>query len=254
MPVLNRYIGNPLLSGLYNLFFRTKIGDVHCGMRAVRRDVLPRLDLRTTGMEFASEMVIRASKHDLDVREFPIKLHPRTGESKLSPFRDGWRHLRLLLVYSPDYVFVVPGVLMVLAGTLLTCIVLGEVKLFGHGFFIHTLIVGSMLLILGVQAIGLGICARAFGVYVIGDRDPWLQRMQSRFRLEHGLLLGAVLGVSGLALGGVVLAKWVSRDLGALSEQRLAVVAATLVILGAQVCFTSLLLSILGLRADHRRQ
>ena len=109
MPWLNRHIGNPALSGFLNLLYKTNVRDVHCGMRALRRDVLPLLDLNSTGMEFASEMVIRASKHELDVREFPIEYHPRGGESKLSPMRDGWRHLRLMLVYSPTALFIVPG-------------------------------------------------------------------------------------------------------------------------------------------------
>ena len=111
MPWLHRYVGNPVLTGVLNLFFRTGVSDAHCGMRALRRDVLPRLDLRTTGMEFASEMVIRASKEKLDIREFPIEYHPRGGECKLSSFRDGWRHLRFLLVHSPTHLFMLPGAL-----------------------------------------------------------------------------------------------------------------------------------------------
>ena len=109
MPWLHRYVGNPLLTGLLNLFFRTGVTDAHCGMRALRRDVLERLDLRTTGMEFASEMVIRAAKENLRIAEFPIEYHPRGGECKLSSFRDGWRHLRFLLVHSPNHLFIVPG-------------------------------------------------------------------------------------------------------------------------------------------------
>ena len=116
MPWHHRYIGNPLLSGFLNLLFRTGVDDAHCGMRALRRDVLPRLDLRTTGMEFASEMVIRAAKEKLDVRQFPIEYHPRGGESKLSSFRDGWRHLRFLLVHSPNYLFILPGAVMAVIG------------------------------------------------------------------------------------------------------------------------------------------
>ena len=112
MPWHHRYIGNPLLSGFLNLLFRTGVDDAHCGMRAVRRDVLPQLDLRTTGMEFASEMVIRAAKEKLVVRQFPIEYHPRGGESKLSSFRDGWRHLRFLLVHSPNHLFILPGAVM----------------------------------------------------------------------------------------------------------------------------------------------
>jgi glycosyltransferase involved in cell wall biosynthesis len=106
---MHRYIGNPLLSGTLNLFFRTGVRDAHCGMRGFRRDILPTLDLRATGMEFASEMVIRASKERLAISEFPIEYHPRGGESKLSRFRDGWRHLRFLLVHSPTHLFIVPG-------------------------------------------------------------------------------------------------------------------------------------------------
>ena len=118
MPWLHRYVGNPVLTGILNVFFRTGVSDAHCGMRALRRDVLPRLDLRTTGMEFASEMVIRASKEKLDIREFPIEYHPRGGESKLSSFRDGWRHLRFLLVHSPTHLFMLPGAIMLALGTL----------------------------------------------------------------------------------------------------------------------------------------
>ena len=133
MPWMNRHIGNPALSGFLNLLYKTNVRDVHCGMRALRRDVLPLLDLNSTGMEFASEMVIRASKHQLDVREFPIEYHPRGGESKLSPMRDGWRHLRLMLVYSPTALFIVPGLLMMALGVLLSlavpllCILIGLV-------------------------------------------------------------------------------------------------------------------------------
>ena len=116
MPWHHRYIGNPVLSGFLNVLFRTGVDDVHCGMRALRRDLLPRLDLRTTGMEFASEMVIRAAKEKLDVRQFAIEYHPRGGESKLSSFRDGWRHLRFLLVHSPNYLFILPGAVMAALG------------------------------------------------------------------------------------------------------------------------------------------
>src|SRR3954471_23100427 len=118
MPWLHRYVGNPVLTGLLNLLFRSGVNDAHCGMRALRRDVLPLLDLRTTGMEFASEMVIRASKERLAIDEFPIEYHPRGGESKLSSFRDGWRHLRFLLVHSPTFLFLVPGLFMTAIGSL----------------------------------------------------------------------------------------------------------------------------------------
>src|SRR6476469_1492909 len=130
MPWLHRYVGNPVLTGILNFLFRTGVGDAHCGMRALRRDILPRLDLRTTGMEFASEMVIRASKERLDIREFPLHSHPRGGESKLSSFRDGWRHLRFLLVHSPTHLFILPGTIMGLFGAIVMGISLVQFDIF----------------------------------------------------------------------------------------------------------------------------
>src|SRR5438132_1105648 len=248
MPWLNRYIGNPILSGFLNLLFKTNVRDVHCGMRAFRRALLPRLDLHTTGMEFASEMVIRASKERLDIREFPIELHQRGGRSKLSPFRDGWRHLRLILVYSPNFLFLLPGALLVASGTLITFAGFAHLTVFGRPWFIHALIAGSLLVIVGTQVIGLGLCGRAFGVHMMGERDPWFQRMEARFKLEHGLLLGSALVLAGLIAGGSIVGTWIGRGFGTLSEARLAVLAATATITGLQVFFTSFLLSIIGLR------
>ena len=252
MPWLSR-VGNPLLSGFLNVLHKTNVRDAHCGMRAVRRDVLPVLNLRTVGMEFASEMVIRATRERLDVREVPIQLHARVGESKLSPFRDGWRHLRVILVYNPTFLFLLPGAVMLALGSLVTLFVFAQVPVFGRGLYIHSLIVGCLLILLGVQAIGLGLCARAFGVYFISEQDELFQRLRSRFRLEHGLLLAAMLILAGLALFGVVGGKWAAGGFGSLGEVRLAIFAATVVAVGAQVFFTSFLLSILGLRRGDER-
>ena len=248
MPWLHRYVGNPVLTGILNLFFRTGVSDAHCGMRAVRREVLPRLDLRTTGMEFASEMVIRASKEKLDIREFPIEYHPRGGESKLSSFRDGWRHLRFLLVHSPTHLFVVPGLLLVLLGVIAAAISLTGVEVFGREWQLHAMVAAALAIIVGTQVLALGLCAHAYATYFLGDKDPWFDRMRARFRLEHGLMLGGVIGLVGLVIGAVIVWMWVDRGFGALSEERLMVVAATLIIVGVQVFFSSFLLSILGLR------
>jgi glycosyltransferase involved in cell wall biosynthesis len=241
-------IGNPLLSGFLNLLYRTPVRDAHCGLRAFRRDALPALDLHSTGMELASEMVIRAAKAKLRIRELPIALHPRGGESKLSPFRDGWRHLRLMLVYNPTFLFLVPGLLLFAFGSIAMALVFAHVSILGHALYIHTLIAGSLLTVVGLQVIGCGLCGRSYGVFHLGERDPWLERMQERFRLEHGLLVGSALTIAGLVVEGVIAAKWLSRGFGSLSEERLAILAATLVIVGMQVFFTSFLLSILGLR------
>lgn len=248
MPWLHRYIGNPVLTGILNLLFHTGIDDAHCGMRGVRRDVLPRLDLRTTGMEFASEMVIRAAKADLVVRQFPIEYHPRGGESKLSSFRDGWRHLRFLLIHSPTHLFLVPGLGMALLGTLVTAVSLLDVEIFGREWYLHSMIAGALLLIVGTQVIALGLGAHAYGTYFMGEKDPWFDRMRARFRLEHGLLIGGLVTLAGLVVVAVIAITWAQRGFGELSEQRLAVLAATLVIVGVQIFFSSFLLSILGLR------
>jgi glycosyltransferase involved in cell wall biosynthesis len=248
MPWHHRYIGNPLLSGTLNLFFKTGVRDAHCGMRAVRREVLPQLDLRTPGMEFASEMVIRAAKEGLDIREFPIEYHPRGGESKLSSFRDGWRHLRFLLVHSPTHLFLIPGAIMAALGALVALTVVAQIDFLGRTWDLHAMIAGALLMIVGTQVVGLGLCAHAYGTYFMGECDPWFDRMRASFRLEHGLMLGGVLALVGLVIAVAIVAIWVKRGFGALSEERLAVLALTLVTVGVQVFFSSFLLSILGLR------
>jgi hypothetical protein len=251
MPWLHRYVGNPLLSGILNLFYRTGVRDAHCGMRALRRDVLPALDLQTTGMEFASEMVIRASKQDLDIRQIPITYHPREGESKLSSFRDGWRHLRFLLVHQPTYLFLVPGAFMSLVGALITITVAAQVHVLGRAWDIHTMVAGALLLIVGSQVLALGLAARAYGVYFLGEQDRLFEYLRARVKLEHGLLAGAALILLGVIFGSVIVYRWVDRGFGALSEARLAVLAAAVMIVGIQVFFSSFLLSILGLRKQQ---
>ena len=248
MPWLHRYVGNPLLTGILNVFFRTGIKDAHCGMRGLRRDVLPRLDLRTPGMEFASEMVIRASKEKLAISQVPIEYHPRGGESKLSSFRDGWRHLRFLLVHSPTWLFIVPGAAMALVGSLISLTVLADVSVLGRQWDLHAMIAGALLMVVGTQVLALGLCAHTYGTYFMGERDAWFDRMRARFRLEHGLLLGGGIAFAGLIIAGVIVGVWAGRGFGELSETRLAVLAATLVIVGVQIVFSSFLISILGLR------
>ena len=213
MPWHHRYIGNPLLSRLLNLFFHTGVNDAHCGMRAFRREHLERLDLRTSGMEFASEMVVRAAKADLEIDQLPIEYRPRGGESKLSSFRDGWRHLRYLMMHSPTHLFIFPGTAMATLGGLICAMVLAHVDLFGRRWEVHTLIGGSLLLIVGTQVVTLGLCARTYGICFMGERDPWFERMWARYRLEHGLLLGSAIAAVGLAiLAGIVL-EWVQARL-----------------------------------------
>ena len=247
MPWLHRYVGNPVLTGLLNLFFHTGVSDAHCGMRAFRRDLLPELDLRTTGMEFASEWVIRASKLGLDVREISIAYHPRKGESKLSSFSDGWRHLRVLLIHSPTWLFLLPGALLAVAGTVGTIVVLTGVELFGREWQFHGLIASTAALIVGAQILQIGIFARAFALYYLGEHDALIDFGRRHLRLEHGIVAGAILLLVGFAIAAIVFVTWVDRGFGALSEERLALVGLTLMVLGLQAIFGAFFLSVLGL-------
>src|SRR5207253_3041586 len=191
-------------------------------------------------MEFASEMVIRASKQRLDIREFPIEYHPRGGESKLSSFRDGWRHLRFLLVHSPTHLFMVPGLVMGALGLAIFATVLARVDVFfGRQWDLHAMIGGALLLIVGTQVVALGLCAHAYGMYFMGERDPWFDRMRSRYRLEHGLALGGVTALIGMLIAAIIVGVWINRGFGELGEERLAILAATLLIVGIQVVFSS---------------
>jgi hypothetical protein len=244
----HRYVGNPALSGLLNLLFHAKVNDAHCGMRAFRRDQLECLELRTTGMEFASEMVVRAAKQRLDVRQIPIRYHPRRGDSKLSSFRDGWRHVRFLLLHAPTHLFILPGGVLALLGSLISATVLAHAGVLGRQWDLHTLIGGSLLMVTGSQLIGLGLCAHAYASYFMGERSSWFEWARGRWRLEHGLLLGGGVSLAGVVILAAIVADWLGSGLGDLSQERAAIAGATLLTLGIQIAFTSFFLSILGLR------
>ena len=249
MPWAHRRIGNPILTGILNLFFGVKVSDAHCGMRALRRSMLPTLGLQTIGMEFASEMIVKAARRKLRIAEVPIEYRPRAGESKLNTFRDGWRHLRFLLVHSPTHLFLVPGALFLLAGLLLLLpLVAGPVTVFGRQWGIHTMIGGSTLTIVGVQIVQLGVFARSYAVLYLGDQEPVFERLWLRIRLEHGLLAGAFLLFGGLGVLFWIFAGWAGGGFRALGHEHESLFGLTLVALGVQVIFGSFFLSILGLR------
>ncbi len=193
-------------------------------------------------------MVIRAAKEHLRIAEVEIEYHPRGGESKLSSFRDGWRHLRFLLVHSPTYLFILPGAMLAVLGTLVSIMVLAHLDVFGRSWDIHALIGGALLTIIGTQVLALGLCAHAYGTYFMGEKDAWFDAMRTRFRLEHGLALGGAIIVGGFVTGLIIVIKWIDHGFGALGLNKLAVVAFTLLVVGLQIFFSSFLLSILGLR------
>ncbi len=248
MPWLHRYIGNPVLSGFLNLLYRSGVHDAHCGMRALRRDSLPRLRLHSTGMEFASEMVVRAVKEELQVSELDIDYRPRAGESKLSSLRDGWRHLKLLLVNSPTALFMVPGMAMLSLGLLGMALSLSGISLLGREWQLHATIAAALLTVVGAQVVALAVSARAFAVDALGERpDRLLAWGRENLRMEHGLATGGLVALIGLAIGGAIVGTWIGRGFGNISEERLLVFAAVLIILGVQTIFSSFFLSIIGL-------
>jgi hypothetical protein len=252
MPWLHRRVGNPFLSFVLRRLFHAQVRDAHCGMRGLRASALEVLELQSTGMELASEMVLRAAKRDLVVREIPISYHRRVGASKLSSFRDGWRHLRLLLIHAPMHLFVVPGLILTLLGLLGTTIVVTQLELFGRTWQLHALAAASLATIAGTQVTSLGVCAQAYAADFLDDRNRAFDAVRARLRLEHGLLAGAAVLFAGLLLATGIFLRWRQRGFASLSEERLAIVAMTVTVVGLQIVFCSLLVSVLGLRRPPR--
>ena len=246
MPFLNRFVGNPILTGMLNLFFGVKVSDAHCGMRAIRRDALPTLDLHSTGMEFASEMVFKAYRRGLTVSEIPIDYYPRVGESKLNRFGDAWRHVRFMLLYSPSWLYLVPGVGMLLLGIVgMLFLASGPVDVFGRSWQIHTMLGFVALTLIGAQVIQLGVFARTYARVRIGEHDPLLERLGRGLRLEHGLLIGGaliVLAVAGLIAIGV---EWGAQGFGTLGRAYETALLVTALGLGVQVVFGAFFLALL---------
>ncbi len=246
MPFLNRFVGNPILTGMLNLLFGVKVSDAHCGMRAIRRDALPALDLHSTGMEFASEMVFKAYRRGLIVSEIPIDYYPRVGESKLNRFGDAWRHVRFMLLYSPSWLYLVPGVLLLLLGIAgMLVLATGPVDVFGRTWQIHTMLGFVALTLIGAQVIQLGVFARTYARERIGERDPLLDRLGRGVRLEHGLLAGGVLALVGL--GGLVAVgvEWAVDGFGELGRIYETALLVTMLGLGIQIVFASFFLALL---------
>lgn len=240
MPWLHRYVGNPLLSATLNFFYRTKVVDTHSGFRAFRRRAYERLGLRTGGMEFASEMLIAAARDGWRIEEIPISYLPRDGESKLRTFRDGWRHLRLLLLYSPTHLFTAPGLVFSIAGLLLLLALAGGPIQVGRVHVdYHVMFLGAALALLGTELSLLGLFARSW------------QRPPRWFTLERGLVAGAIVFAAGLVLNLLILWRWVATDFGPLMEVRRAILGLTLMVVGAQLAFGAFFLDLVRSRSEH---
>jgi hypothetical protein len=250
MPALHRYVGNPVLSMVGRLFFKVPVGDFHCGMRGFRRQSLLDLDLRTTGMEFASEMVVRASLAGLTITEVPTTLRPdgRSREPHLRSWRDGWRHLRFLLAFCPRWLFLYPAVVLVTCGTAaFALLATGPVTVGDVTFDIQTMTAAATAIVVGLQAGALAMVSRAYA-WRLGllPRSDRVESFLDRFTLEWGLVVGAVMSVAGTAMFVLALSRWHGNEFGQLTttDMRISLTGMLLVVAGAEVMLVSFLLSL----------
>ncbi|HUK23227.1 MAG TPA: glycosyltransferase family 2 protein [Terriglobales bacterium] len=254
MPRLHRYIGNPVLSAVGKLFFKSPVSDFHCGLRGFSKEAYQRMGLHTTGMEFASEMVVKASLLNLPIAEVPTTLSPdgRDRAPHLRTWRDGWRHLRFLLLYSPRWLFLYPGMLLMLAGAALMLWLLPGPRIVGHATLdVHTMVYAAVFVLLGFQSIAFAVFTKIFAISAgLLPPDPTLDRLFPYITLEGGLAAGGTLIAAGLAASLYAVFTWGARHFGPLdysATMRIILPAALLLTLGVQTVFASFFLSVLGM-------
>jgi glycosyltransferase involved in cell wall biosynthesis len=251
MPWHHRYIGTPVMSAILNLFFGAGVGDVNCGMRGFTKDLYGRLGLRTTGMEFASEFAVKAAKLGANVSEIPISLWPdkRGRPPHLRSFRDGWRHLRFMLLYAPNWLFLLPGGALFLFGMVLVFWLLPGPRRLGRATIdIHTMLFGMMFTLLGVQIIAIGLFAKVFSYAErFSHNQHSLERWLRRVKLEHGLMVGSVLTLVGAAGSFWLLWEWAASGCGPFHHIRAVIFFSLWLFLGVQIIFSSFFLSMLGI-------
>ncbi len=255
MPWSHKYIGNPGLTALMNVFFRTGIGDCLCGLRGFSRAAYDRLDLRTSGMEWAPEFVIKAAQARVRMTEIPIVLWPdkRGRPPHLRSFSDGWRTLRFMLLYAPNWLFLLPGTLLMGLGLILVFALRSGPRNLTPGIQldVHSMIFGVLFTLLGAQIVSVGFCAKVFSYAERFDRNPVsLQRALRHLKLEHGLVLGAVLALVGFIGDTRIFWDWVSSGFGRLHDERAVLFWSLWFFLGVQILFSSFLLSMRGISRD----
>jgi len=255
MPFLHRYLGNPVLSWLGRLLFRVPVSDFHCGLRAFRKESYQAMRVRTSGMEFASEIVVKAAVMGMRIDEAPVTLRPdrRGRPPHLRTWRDGWRHLRFLLTLSPRWTLFLPGAVLAGLGALLMALVFfGPAHLRAVTLDVHTMVVGSLLVTVGHGAMTTAFALRIYAlVEELGPPAPRLERMFSVLTLERGLAAGILVALAGVALIGVQVWRWVDAGFGPLDVSvtlRPTIAGATLVAVGAQTVLVSFVYSMLGIQ------
>lgn len=252
----HRYIGNPILSCMCRLFFRTKLSDIHCGMRAFTISAYRKMGLRTVGMEFATEMVVSALTNNLKIYEIPIGYHPRKGESKLMPLADAWRHIRFMLLYCPVWLYLIPGGFGFLAGiSLLMILWRGPVLFLGHYWDIHLMVFAGVISIFSYQILNLGVYAHTFAIRQgFLKYDTLTLIFKKHFNLERGVILGGSVFLAGGAILLFIFIEWFSKDFGTLYRIRESILAMTLLVIGLQTIFSSFFISLLFLERSDSAQ
>jgi glycosyltransferase involved in cell wall biosynthesis len=255
MPPLHRWLGNPMFSRMARLWFRTPINDIYCGLRGFRKDFYERLDLRCTGMEFATEMIIKASLYGGRIAEVPITLHPDGRKSHaphLKTLRDGWRTLRFFLIYSPRWLFLLPGIVLILLGCLGYAVALPGARWRGIAFDVHTLLFASLAAVCGYQSVLFAVFTKVFAISEgLLPPDRRLDRAFEKINLERGLLAGTLAILFGCLLLLLAVGQWRAAHFGALDysrTMRVVIPGVTLTTLGFQTILSSFFLSILGMR------
>jgi glycosyltransferase involved in cell wall biosynthesis len=259
MPALHRYLGNPVLSAVGRVFFKSPCGDFHCGLRGFDRDAILDLDLQAPGMEFASEMVVKATIHGISIAEVPTTLFPdgRSRPPHLRSWRDGWRHLRFLLLFSPRWLFLYPGLGLLACGvTVMAWLLPAPRVVFGVTFDIHTLYFASLAVVVGFHSALFYVFARVYGMREgFAPPDPRFLRMTSMLTLEAGLLAGLLLLLIGLALAVLAVSVWNQTQFGALPpayEMRLVIPSGTCILLAFQTAYGAFFLSVLEIKSGRR--
>jgi hypothetical protein len=252
MPPLHKYLGNPVLSFLGRIFFRVPVGDFHCGLRAFRRDSIQRLGLTAPGMEFASEMVVKAAIEKLDIREVPTTLQPdgRSRPPHLRTWRDGWRHLRFLLIFAPKFLFLYPGVALALAGLAgVIGLIPGDARIGGVEFGVHTMIFAAMAVLMGSQLIGLSVMARRYGTIAgMWPESGFMRRVRNWFSVERACILGGLMLAAGIGGAAVATTIWATSGFGDLNPaalMRLTIPSMLLGCLGLQMVVTAFFIGLL---------
>lgn len=249
MPWLHRYLGNPLFSFLFKLFFKVKLHDIHCGMRAISKKALDQLDLQTTGMEFASEMIIKATKQNLKIKEVPINYYQRFGQSKLKTLSDGWRHLRFMLLYSPFFLFFLPGLILFLTGIIsLIWLYYDQATILGLKLYYHPMFLSSLMIIAGFQIIIFSFFAKIYAISHLGEMNKKITSLYKFFTIERTSLIGIAISLIGVLIYLIIFINWLKSGFGALSQIKNSIVALTLIAFGIQLVFSSFMLSVLGIR------